>query len=209
MKRLYFLVGVLAGVGLLAAVAIGGGGLWAPAPDLSPGSSLIPSPQPSPFEGEGGRRPGEGEGRAGLEQIGPEIGQLAPDFALTDLREGEATSLSDLRGRFVLINFWASTCPYCREEMPMLQRLAEKYPEIVVIGVNLLEDKDTIETFLWEIGVSYRIVQDAWGEVSSKYRVTKIPATFLIDERGVIVWRKFGAMSEKELEEPVQNLKER
>jgi thiol-disulfide isomerase/thioredoxin len=141
---------------------------------------------------------------------GSEIGQLAPDFALTDFRRGEVTSLllGDLRGRhFVLINFWASTCPYCRVEMPMLQKLAEKYPELVVIGVNVLEERDVIEGFLWETGVSYRVVQDGWGEVSSAYRVLKIPATFLIDERGVIVWRKFGAVDEQELAEIIQNLK--
>lgn len=201
MKRLYFLVGVLAGVGLLAAVAIGGGDLLAP--DLSP----TPSPQ------EGGERPfplGKGLGVRSAGE-GSEIGQLAPDFALTDMRRGEVTSplLSDFRGRVVLINFWASTCPYCRQEMPMLQKLAEKYPDLVVIGVNVLEDRDTIETFLWEVGVSYRVVQDGWGEVSSAYRVLKIPATFLVDERGVIVWRKFGAISETKLEEQVRNLKER
>jgi len=89
----------------------------------------------------------------------------------------------------------------------MLQKLSEKYPELAVIGVNVLEERETIETFLWEVGVSYRIVQDGWGEVSSSYRVLKIPATFLVDERGVIVWRKFGAMSETELEEIIQNLK--
>ncbi len=200
MKQLYFLVGAIAGVGLLTVMVLGGGGLLAPDPD----------PDLSPKEG--GELPfpsGKGLGVRSMGE-GAELGQLAPDFALTDMRKGEVTSplLSDLRGRhFVLINFWASTCPYCRSEMPMLQKLSEKYPEIVVIGVNLLEDKDTIETFLWEVGVSYRIVQDAWGEVSASYQATKIPATFLVDERGVIVWRKFGAMSETELEEQLQNLK--
>jgi thiol-disulfide isomerase/thioredoxin len=72
---------------------------------------------------------------------GTDIGQLAPDFTLTDL-QGEALKLSDFRGLSVLINFWASTCPYCREEMPMLQRLSEKYPELVVIGINVLEERD-------------------------------------------------------------------
>jgi thiol-disulfide isomerase/thioredoxin len=200
MKRLYFLVGAIAGVGLLAAVALGGGGLWAPAP----ASDLTPGPFPKE-EGVGAN------GRSPLQRgEGSEIGQLAPDFTLTDMRKGEETSplLSDLRGRhFVLLNFWASTCPYCRSEMPMLQQFFEKHPEIVVLGVNLLEDKDTIETFLWEVGVSYRIVQDGWGEVSSSYQVLKIPATFLVDERGVIVWRKFGAVDETELEEQIRNLK--
>jgi len=205
MKRLYFLVGAIAGVGLLAAVALGGGGLLAPAPTAPQQSAsnlanLTPPSAPLSVDGEG----------SGVRsEVGIEIGQLAPDFALTDLK-GEALKLSDLRGRhLVLLNFWASACPYCREEMPMLQKLSEKYPELVVIGVNVLEERETIETFLWEVGVSYRIVQDGWGEVSSSYRVLKIPATFLVDERGVVVWRKFGAMGETELEEQVQNLRER
>lgn len=191
MKRLYFLVGAIAGVGLLAGVAIGGGGLLAPAPDLSPPSAPLSI---------------NGEGLGVRSDVSLEIGQLAPDFTLT---EGTAIKLGDLRGHVVLLNFWVSTCPYCREEMPMLQKLAEKYPDLVVIGVNVLEDKDTIETFLWEVGAAYRIVQDGWGEVSSAYQILKIPTTFLVDERGVIVWRKFGAVSETELEEQIRNLKER
>jgi thiol-disulfide isomerase/thioredoxin len=197
MKRLYLLIGAIAGVGLFTGVGalLGGGGFLAPAP----AANLTPPSAPLSVNGEGLRVRSD---------VGPEIGQLASDFTLTDL-QGEALKLSNLRGRIVLLNFWASTCPYCREEMPMLQKLSEKHPELVVIGVNVLEERAVIEGFVWEIGVSYRVVQDAWGEVSPKYRVTNIPATFLIDEQGVIVWRKFGVMSEAELEEQYQNLKER
>jgi hypothetical protein len=117
MKQLYFLIRAIAGVGLLAAVvAVGGGGLLAPAPTAPQQSAsnlanLTPPSAPLSVDGEG----------SGVRsEVGIEIGQLAPDFALTDLK-GEALKLSDLRGRhLVLLNFWASACPYCREEMPML-----------------------------------------------------------------------------------------
>jgi peroxiredoxin len=93
--------------------------------------------------------------------------------------------------------------------MPILQKISEENPELAVIGINVLETKDAIETFLWDVGVNYQVLQDAWGEVFVNYRVTKIPATFLIDERGVIVWKKFGSVSEKELENQLKGFSQR
>ncbi len=204
MRLLYWVIVIVTVALLVAAVAGGGGSFLAPPPSAGGSApSLERGGETSPLQFDEGAEEVVRESR-----VGTNIGERAPDFRLTDVKGG-AVKLSALRGRFVLLNFWTSTCPYCREEMPMLQKLSERYPEIAVIGVNVLEDKDVIETFLWELGISYLVLQDGWGEVSSLYQVTKIPATILIEEQGVIVWRTFGAVRETELGKQVQNLHER
>ena len=203
MKRLSVIL--IATVGLLgiAGALLGGGGLVAPAPVAPP--SLQPPPSiPLPQLGEGGRRQGEGEQSAGTPAVGTDVGQLAPEFELTDLK-GQPFKLSELRGHFVLINFWASTCPYCRREMPVLQKFAQTHPDLTVVGVNMLEAKDAIETFVWDVGTTYRIVQDSWGETSAAYHIVKLPATFLLNAKGLVIWEKFGTVTEKELQENIQN----
>jgi len=115
--------------------------------------------------------------------------QLAPDFTLRDL-QGNAVSLSDYRGRKVIVNFWASWCPPCKAEMPHMQRFYEKYgsDDIVLLSVNLtsLEKSNAAaKKFADNNGISFPIALDEDGAVLDLYNVRAYPTTYVLDERGV------------------------
>lgn len=135
-------------------------------------------------------------------EMAPEVGNLAPDFQLSTL-DGQSVSLSDFRGRPVLVNFWASWCGPCRYEMPFLQRIHEEQAAngLVVLGVNLGESPDEIREFMADFGLSFTMLLDSRQDVALMYNVRGIPTTLLIDEDGVIRYRKVGAFATmKELE---------
>jgi peroxiredoxin len=117
----------------------------------------------------------------------PREGFLAPDFALTTL-EGQSIALSDLRGRVVLVNFWATWCPPCRLEMPAIQEVYEEYQEqgLVVLAINAQEPSTEITRFAEQLGLTFPIMSDRDGNVSGTYRVVSLPTTFVIDRSGVI-----------------------
>ncbi len=125
---------------------------------------------------------------------GPEIGKLAPDFTLNGL-DGQEVSLSDLRGKPVLLNFWATWCGPCRIEMPFLQEIYEKWTdkELVLLAVNLHEDPDKVREFVEGAGFSFPVLLTTGNEVPLSYNVRNIPATFFIDADGVIRDIKVGA----------------
>ncbi len=129
----------------------------------------------------------------------PRLGAPAPDFTLESL-DGEPVTLSAHRGTPVLLNFWATWCPPCRKEMPDLQRFSAKYGDRVqLLGVNWGESDDDVRRFLARYDVDYPNLMDRDGRAFVQYRLTGLPATFWIDERGVIrgVWE--GAMSESDI----------
>ncbi|WP_322797415.1 TlpA disulfide reductase family protein, partial [Tepidiforma sp.] len=112
-----------------------------------------------------------------------------PNFRLQSL-DGRPRTLDEFRGRYVLLNFWASWCGPCRGETPDLQDFYSRNLDrgITVIGVNQQEDEATARKFTAEFGVSYPILLDASGAVSQAYAtgVGGLPTTFLIDPDGVI-----------------------
>ena len=119
-------------------------------------------------------------------------GRAAPDFRLRSV-DGIDLQLSDLRGDFVLLNFWATWCGPCRDETPDLQALFQTARRetaqggLIVVGVNQQEEPDTVRTFTTEFGVTYPVVLDRAGEVSEAYRVGRgLPMTFLVNPAGVI-----------------------
>lgn len=120
---------------------------------------------------------------------GPQIGSFAPDFSLSDL-QGQSVSLQSLRGKAVLLNFWASWCGPCQHEMPSLETLYQKYKDrgFVVLGVSLDEDGwAPVKEFLQRVPVSFPIVNDASQSLSENYQTYRVPETFLIDTQGRIV----------------------
>jgi thiol-disulfide isomerase/thioredoxin len=125
---------------------------------------------------------------------GPEIGKLAPDFTLNGL-DGQEVSLSDLRGKPVLLNFWATWCGPCRIEMPFLQTIYEKWTgkDLVLLAVNLQEDPGKVRAFIEDAGYSFPILLTSGNEVPLSYNIRGIPATFFIDADGVIRDIKVGA----------------
>ena len=169
---------VIAGVGVVIAVAAA---LWL----------TLLQPGPDGVEDAGGvvELPAEllVEGRA----VGERIDNLAPDFELRTL-DGGTLRLSDLRGRPVLINFWASWCGPCRREAPALIRAQDRWGEhgLIVVGVNIEESDGQALDFANEFGINYAIPMDYRGEVFRAYGgggINGPPRSFYVDPDGVIV----------------------
>ena len=137
-------------------------------------------------------------------------GVTAKDFELKNL-EGETVSLSDYRGNAVMLNFWASWCGPCRYEMPFFQEVYEdtkwQAAGLVIIAVNIGESGATAEGFMEANGFGFTVLLDTTGEVANKYNVRGIPATFFIDERGIIKHSDVGAFTSKsQLEQRLHEL---
>lgn len=119
----------------------------------------------------------------------PQAGFQAPDFELTSL-EGKTYRLSDLRGRPLLVNFWASWCAPCRSEMPAMERVYQQYREqgFLILAVNSTHQDQASKAgaFTAELGLSFPILLDQDGSISGLYRVRALPSSFFIDERGTI-----------------------
>ena len=133
----------------------------------------------------------------------PKVGSAAPDFELPD-RNGNAVHLSALAGSVVVVNFWASWCQPCREEMPILQAISEKYADqgLVVLGVNTTytDSLDAALAFVDELKLTFPILFDETGEVGErKYRVYGLPTSYWIDREGVIRSVQLGAMTEDQM----------
>lgn len=119
----------------------------------------------------------------------------APDFTLSDMDETTHT-LSDLRGNYVLVNFWATWCPPCRKEMPSLEFLYQQYKDrsFRVLAVNQFEDPDHVFSYMGELDVfpAFPILFDRKSEVSERYGVRGLPTSFIIDPQGRIIYRAIG-----------------
>lgn len=133
----------------------------------------------------------------------PKVGSPAPDFELPD-RFGTPIRLSALTGSIVVVNFWASWCQPCREEMPILQAISEKYADqgLVVLGVNTTytDSLDEALAFVDELKLTFPILFDETGEVGEEmYKVYGLPTSYWIDREGVIRSVQLGAMTEDQM----------
>src|SRR6056297_1004975 len=128
-------------------------------------------------------------------EIGTEVGMQAPDFTLQNMNNQEV-SLSDYRGKKVFLNFWASWCPPCREEMPDMQKLHEEYGnEIAVLAVNIGESKSTVANFMMQNKLNLPVLLDLNKSIAQNYLVRAIPTTYILDKDGIIIEKTFGALS--------------
>jgi len=109
----------------------------------------------------------------------------APNFTLKS-NTGKNIKLSELRGQVVLLNFWASWCGPCRQEMPLLEKLQQRYSALgfTVLGVNVEEDPSKAKTLLKDISVSFPILFDTQNTVSQQYKVSAMPSTVMIGRDG-------------------------
>ncbi len=142
-------------------------------------------------------------------QTGTGVGQRAPDFTLTTTG-GKAVSLSNFRGRPVVLNFWATWCPPCREEMPAIQSFYEKRGrEIQVLAVNLTASEKSaahVKDFLKAGGYTFPVLLDTRNSTAQEYLVRAIPTTFFIDREGIIRDIHTGPMTVEMLEKAVEKL---
>ncbi len=134
--------------------------------------------------------------------VGTRIGELAPDFNGTTL-EGDTVRLSDLRGKTVLINVFASWCGPCRLEMPHLVQLSNELDqdEVVFVGLNLQENPDSVTTFRDEFGIDFPLVLNEDGQLTNGlYTPIGLPTSWFIDREGVVRYVFSGAMTREVLE---------
>ena len=140
----------------------------------------------------------EADGAAGR------IGAPAPDFEWTSL-DGQTLRLSTYRGKVVVVNFWATWCPPCREEMPTLQRVAASEPDVIVLEVDLMEPGDKARSFLDSLGLDrLQPVLDGDGATTRRFGVLSLPSTFFVDKTGVIRHLELTAMSEAQIRTGIQ-----
>lgn len=137
-------------------------------------------------------------------QIGIEKGNIAPDFELQQLGGG-TVKLSDLRGKKVILNLWATWCPPCRAEMPDMQRFHEENKEkgIVILGVNLTDTEtspEAVDAFVKSYGITFPILLDPEREVANVYKAISIPTSYIIDSNGVVQNKYIGPMTEEIME---------
>jgi peroxiredoxin len=119
----------------------------------------------------------------------PHQGFLAPNFTLQAL-DGSTYSLTDLRGKAVLVNFWTSWCPPCRSEMPDMQKVFLDYQDedFIILAVNstIQDSKENAIEFAQEYSLTFPILFDDQGDTTQAYQVSSLPTSFFIDQEGII-----------------------
>ena len=140
---------------------------------------------------------GPGQPGSRERRLPPTVGAAAPDFSLPLLGGEGEQKLSDLKGKPVVINFWATWCPPCKEEMPLLQRYASQYgDQMVLLGVDYAEEAPVVQKFVDEMGITFPILLDADGSVSTLYYVRNYPTTYFVDAEGVVRAQHLGLLTE-------------
>lgn len=126
------------------------------------------------------------------------VGQPAPDFKLQN-PDGESISLSDFKGKPVLINFWASWCAPCVSEMSYLEEIYDEWSDkgLMLLAINNGESSATVESFLQDNNLSFPVVLDTKAVIVRKYNIQFLPTTFFIDKDGIIQEKVIGAFPSK------------
>ncbi|CEA02154.1 Sporulation thiol-disulfide oxidoreductase A precursor [Metalysinibacillus saudimassiliensis] len=144
-------------------------------------------------------------------QTGLRKGDTPPDFTLTTM-DGKEVTLSDYKGKKVILNFWASWCPPCKAEMPHMQKYYDKKAEeqnFEILAVNLTSEEKSnrlIEKFLQSYGITFPVPLDEKGNIALKYQVITIPSTFILNTDGQIEHSIIGPMNEDLLETYVEGI---
>jgi peroxiredoxin len=114
-------------------------------------------------------------------------GQKAPDFSLPTL-SGEKLSLSSLKGKVVIVDFWAQWCEPCKKELPQLEKLAKEFASknVVILAVNLDKSKDNAKRLAQQLGLTLPVLLDPAGSVAATYDLPKMPTSFVVDKKGIV-----------------------
>lgn len=117
------------------------------------------------------------------------VGKQAPDFSLTDLND-KPVRLSDYRGKVVFLNFWATWCAPCREEMPSMEILNKNFQKdglvILAVSIDRVTTTKDIPPFVKSMNLTFPVLIDSWGQTDKPYKRMGVPETFIIDREGII-----------------------
>lgn len=137
----------------------------------------------------------------------PQVGHYAPNATLLDLSNRQV-DINSLRGKIVVLNFWYVACEPCQYEMPALEKAYLTYSAkgVVVVGVDISDDAQTISTFIQRLGVTYPVLRDVGERVALQYRLTATPTSFVLDRQGVIRYKQVGPFDTATLDADVTAL---
>lgn len=143
----------------------------------------------------------------------PRVGFLAPDFTLDLLGSEGMVTLSELRGKVVLVNVWASWCPPCRAEMPAIDSVYQEYEpqglEVLAVNTTYQDNLVDAEAFAQNLGLTFPVLLDRTGEISQLYLLRGLPSSYFIDREGIICHVVVGGpMSETLIRTKIQELME-
>jgi cytochrome c biogenesis protein CcmG, thiol:disulfide interchange protein DsbE len=135
------------------------------------------------------------------QRVAPELNAIAPPFSLPTLA-GNRLRLADLRGRVVIVNFWATWCEPCKVEMPELQALYQQYEQrgLRVLAVNLGESRGAVQQWADTFGLTFDVLQDEKQQVAAQYQLRGQPSTYIISPGGIIMHIVYGPVSREALE---------
>lgn len=126
------------------------------------------------------------------------VGMVAPDFTLSTI-DGKTLHLADLRGKVVMLNFWATWCKPCRQEMPSMEVMSQGFRnaagdrfELVAVNENNIFYQGKIKPFLQKFGIDFTVPVDPLGKLDHLYKITGVPETFVIDQKGVVAEHVIG-----------------
>ncbi|MEM7343609.1 MAG: TlpA disulfide reductase family protein [Chloroflexota bacterium] len=126
--------------------------------------------------------------------------ELATNFVLPTLA-GDELALESLRGQYVLVNFWATWCIPCREEMPYLQSISEIHSDqLVVLGINMGEDVERVQPFVADMALTFPILLDPPETLTTEHGVRGLPVSFVVGPTGEIVYRRVGEILPEEFD---------
>lgn len=161
-----------------------------------------PAETPESIESNGQTDPAEPS-----ESVEDPYNKVIP-FELPDL-EGNMVSIADFEGKFVLINFWATWCTYCDQEMPDLQALQDKYgDDLVVLLVNVQEGEEEIRTYLEKNNLTMLTVLDKKGETAGMYNVTGMPSSYFVTPDQRVIGYVAGMMTYETMEQSLDYVRE-
>lgn len=171
-------------------------------------NTTAPAPAPSPAQAAPGSVVAvESKLLDAGETALPEVGQRPPDFAYT-LADGTTVKLSDLRGKKVIVNFWATWCDPCREEMPDLDKVQKEYGKnLVVLAVNKEEKIGQINRFTNQVPVGFALITNPQGDIARRYGTRTVPNSYFINTDGTIGARELQVLNYVTIRQHIDALK--
>jgi peroxiredoxin len=128
---------------------------------------------------------------------GPNVGDKAIDFKLSDL-SGDDVTLSQFKGKKVIVNFWATWCPPCKDEMPIMEEFYKKHSEDVEILAINIDPQYNVKEYQKSMGLTFPILLDKDDKINKAYDILTVPTTYVINEQGIITHKQIGAITSKE-----------